>query len=70
MITGHSFLPCDRDFGLIERQKKIKKAIVPDDWKYIIATSKISNSFLITCMTQNKFKNKDKVTDTHLKKKL
>lgn len=25
LSTGHSFLPCDRDFALIEKQKKTKK---------------------------------------------
>lgn len=55
-------------FALIEWQRKIKKAVVPDDWKYIIAASNLSKPFLITGMTQDEFKNIDVVTNTHLKK--
>lgn len=68
MVTGHSFLPCDRDFAVIERRRKIQKAIVPGDWKHIIASSKISKPFLITEMTQDKFRDIDVVTTTCLKK--
>lgn len=29
---GHSFLPCDRAFGLIEKEKRKKKQFIPKGW--------------------------------------
>lgn len=69
MVTGHSFLPCDRDFALIERQRKIKKATVPDDWKYIISSAKLAKPFLINEMTQDKFKDIDVITGTQMRRR-
>lgn len=64
MITGHSFLPCDRDFALIERQRKKMTAIVPGDLKYIIAASKLKSPyFLVTDMNQEDFKDLDVITN-------
>jgi len=40
LSTGHSFLPCDRDFALIEKQKKTAKVLVPSQWKYVIANAR------------------------------
>lgn len=30
-MSGHSFLPCDRDFGVIEKRKKRRKSFIPED---------------------------------------
>lgn len=62
MITGHSFLPCDRDFALIERQRRKSKALVPEDWKYVISSSKITSPFTITEMKQEDFKDIETLT--------
>lgn len=66
LVSGHSFLPCDRDFALIERQRKFKKAIVPSDWKYVIAASKVNEPFNITEMEQDDFKNMDKIVSNYM----
>lgn len=34
LCSGHSFLPCDRDFALIERKKL--KTLILGNFKYII----------------------------------
>jgi hypothetical protein len=35
--VGHSFLPCDRIFGLIEKRRHLKQVIyVPEQWKPIV----------------------------------
>nr|CAD7257264.1 unnamed protein product [Timema shepardi] len=52
----HSFLPCDRDFALIERAKKKMKALVPSDWKYVIGAAKVNEPFTIFEMQQENFK--------------
>ena len=37
MVSGHSFLPNDRDFGGIERAKRVTQHVfVPDDWRTLI----------------------------------
>lgn len=59
LVSGHSFLPCDRDFAVIERARKNKQALVPSDWKYIIASAKINCPFLVFEMSQSDFKDID-----------
>lgn len=63
MVTGHSFLPCDRDFAMIERTKKKSKALVPSDWKYIIGRAFLNTPFQIKEMVQEEFKNFDILID-------
>lgn len=36
MVSGHSFLPNDRDFGQIEQYAKDRIKYVPDDWYAMI----------------------------------
>jgi len=37
LVSGHSYLPCDRDFGVIEKQKKYHPEIyIPNDWITVI----------------------------------
>lgn len=56
LVSGHSFLPCDQDFGLIEKQKKCHSEIhVPDDWKSVITSARKKNPFQIVNMTKNDF---------------
>lgn len=57
LVTGHSFLPCDRDFALTERNKKNFKAYSPDDWIPVIATAKTTGKgFLVYKMARGDFK--------------
>lgn len=44
-LSGHTFLSCDRDFGVIERAKKGKKPEVPKDLIEIIVNAKQSEPF-------------------------
>ena len=39
-VKGHTFLACDRDFGVIEKHKKKCKAIVPMDLVKIMTNAK------------------------------
>jgi hypothetical protein len=37
LVSGHSFLPCDRDFRVIEKQKKYHPEVyIPNDWITVI----------------------------------
>lgn len=60
MTTGHSFLPCDRDFAIIERAKKGKQVYVPHNWVEIIANAKAPpNPFTVCVMGTQDFKDTD-----------
>lgn len=53
MSSGHSFLPCDREFAPIERLKKSAVVNVPEDWVRVISEAKSSNNVIE--MTQQDF---------------
>lgn len=58
LITGHSFLQCDRDFGIIEKRKKVMKSYVPEDLKKVITGAKnTSQPFQVLDMTSECFFN-------------
>lgn len=41
LVSGHSYLPCDQDFGLIEKEKKFHPHIfVPSDWIAVIENAR------------------------------
>lgn len=49
---GHSFLPCDRCFGLIEKEKRKKEIIyLPSEWKKLV--KKTSKKFSVIEVTQD-----------------
>lgn len=56
LTTGHSFLPCDRDFSYIEKAKKTSVVYEPFQWTDVIAKSKIKNPFRVVWMHQSFFK--------------
>ena len=56
LTSGHSFLPCDRDFAIIERQKKTSSVYEPSQWADVIAKSKVRNPFKVIFMHQSFFK--------------
>lgn len=56
LVSGHSFLPRDQDFGLVEKQKKFHPDIhLPDDWKTVLASARNTNPFKIVNMTKDDF---------------
>ena len=47
-IPGHSRMPCDRDFGRIEKNKQSKdKVSKPSEWVDVIKTTNVKNPFKI-----------------------
>lgn len=55
-IRGHSFLPNDQDFALIEKKKRISSPEVPEHWDQLIRESREKPSpFTVINMTQDKF---------------
>jgi hypothetical protein len=55
LCTGHSSLPCDRDFALIEK-RKVSCLTVSSQWKYVIVESRINKPFTVVEIEQPRFK--------------
>ncbi|KAJ4425488.1 hypothetical protein ANN_28106 [Periplaneta americana] len=51
----HSYLPCDRDFALIEKQKLVANVMVPFQWKHMVAEACIKRPFIVQEMNQEDF---------------
>lgn len=69
LISGHSFLPCDRDFALIERKKKTATIYHPKEWIEVIANARPSKPFNVCYMDRNDFKDLSIVESSLLKNK-
>ena len=56
MISGHSYLPNDRDFASIETEnRKTQHVFVPDDWCTLIRNACHVNPFVVTKMSTSDF---------------
>lgn len=62
LVSGHSYLPCDRDFGTIEKQKRfVSEIYVPMHWIKVISSARKSNKFEIIKMEKEDFKSTKKL---------
>lgn len=65
LISGHSYMECDQDFGIIEKYKKRQQYVfVPNDWVNIVKAA--SEKFRVVRMRNESFKsieNMQKVLD-------
>jgi hypothetical protein len=55
MISGHSYLPNDADFGLIEVAAKGKPIYLPEHWYGCMASARKKNKFLVVEMRKEDF---------------
>ena len=56
MLSGHSYLPNDRDFGSIVSQRRRTTAIyVPEDWCKLVGNARRRNPFQVRRMTRTDF---------------
>ena len=56
MISGHSYLPNDRDFGNIEKANhRTQHIFVPDDWCTLVKKARRNNPFHVTKMEMGDF---------------
>ena len=54
LVRGHTFLPNDRDFSVIEK-RKVEKAYLPADWVRVVSTAKTTKPFETVHMKQEEF---------------
>jgi hypothetical protein len=57
MVSGHSYLPCDRDFGHIEREIRLANVYTPDHYMYFLGKCRKIRPFNIIKMQQEDFLN-------------
>lgn len=56
LVVGHTHLPSDRDFAIIEKyKKKMKSAYDPQDWYNAVKNCKRNNPFEVTFMKREEF---------------
>lgn len=55
MVSGHSYLPNDADFGLIEKRAKTANICVPNHWYETIMKARRNNKFLVVQMQSDDF---------------
>jgi hypothetical protein len=61
--SGRIFLPCDANFGLIERSKRVTKVFVPRDLHRIVRDAKVVKPFEIVPMLPSNVLNMQTVAD-------
>jgi hypothetical protein len=70
LVRGHTFLPNDRDFALIEKHKKKELPQVPEDYVKIIKDSRTVKPFTVVNVNGKDIKNYKAVGDRVVKQNL
>ena len=56
LVLGHTLLPCNRSFGVIDRARRHAMNIfVPEDWCHLVETRRRQNPFKVIRMKQDDF---------------
>jgi len=65
MVSGHSYLPNDADFGVIERAtKKTADIFLPEQWCSVIEKCNRKNKFCVVRMQSDMFKSVNELSKT------
>lgn len=66
LLSGHSYLTCDRDFALIEKRKRVVKNYTPENIEKMIAETPHQRPFNVVYMQRNDFKDFQSMADEYL----
>lgn len=66
LVSRHSHMPCDRDFGIIEKRKKVCSRMVPEEVAAMVRDAKHFHQFNVVMMTSDDFYDFAKESDTFL----
>ena len=56
MISGHSYLPNNQDFGHVEQsRKKTQYIYAPEDWEQVAVQARQNNPFRVSRMNREDF---------------
>lgn len=68
LLSGHSFLSCDRDFAIIEKRKRVSKCCTPMDLQKVVALAKVTGEpFTVVDMEHSYFLDLKSACDSVLK---
>jgi len=72
LLPGHTFLPNDQDFGIIEKNKRYHSDVyVPQDWITVIKTAKKQKPhFVVTGLDTKNFVNLSPLEESAVKRKV
>lgn len=56
LVSGHSFMDCDRDFGVIEKRRKVSKAMIPEELQDVVKSARVNNPFKVVPILKEDFK--------------
>ena len=69
LTPGHTFLPSDRDFGLIEKRKREREVFVPNQWYRLVEETRVRSPFKVASMEQEHFKDIKKFSQHFINRK-
>lgn len=55
-VVGHTYLPCDRDFGVIEKHVKNRQIYSPKQWAEAVQSARKTKPFTVYMMQSEDFK--------------
>lgn len=64
LISGYSYMLCDRNFGIIEKRKRVCAAMIPEELQTVVCTARLERPFDIVNMT--KFYDFDRMADDYI----
>ena len=71
MLSGHSFLPNDRDFGAVEKASRMTQHIfVPEDWYMLVERARRKNPFIAVRMATPDFISLEAVKERIVNRKI
>ena len=56
LVSGHTFLPSDRDFALIEKKKREREVFVPEQWYRLVEETRSRSPFRVARIQQENIK--------------
>lgn len=66
LVSGHSFLSCDRDFAQIEKRKRVEKCEVPTDLVKLMENATPNNPFVVTILQPEDFFDFKQAADSYI----
>ena len=64
MVSGHSYLPNDRDFGGVESARRRQPQVfIPEDWYQLVEKARRANPFTVVRMSGSDFVSVNRLTE-------
>ncbi len=64
LVSGHSYMPFDRDFGVIEKRKRVSKCMVPEEVQEMVKSARLDTLFQVIPMEKGDFFDVGRICDS------